>query len=57
MIDLSNVPCLREHFERIAAAEQEAAESERAEVQYARAPDGQGYKPTGRPAATQRNSR
>jgi hypothetical protein len=57
MIDLNAIPCLQGHPALVAEAEPEAVESEKQEVQYARAPDGPGCQPSGRPAATQRNSR
>jgi hypothetical protein len=57
MIDITKIPCLRDHPALAAAPEMEPAESEKQEVQYARAPDGPGYQPSGRPAATQRNNR
>lgn len=57
MINVSDIPCLREHFERLAAAKQEAVESKEPQVQYARAPDGPGYQRSARPPAVQRNVR
>jgi hypothetical protein len=57
MINVADLPCLREHFERVAATEQEAAKSKEPQVQYARAPDGPGYQPSGRPVVMQRNNR
>lgn len=57
MINIRDIPCLQEHFERVAAAEQQAAEGAEPQTQYARAPDGPGHQISGRPPVTQRNTR
>lgn len=58
MINIADLPCLRVQLELAAAAEQGARESEKAAVQYARAPEAPGSQTiAGRPPATQRNTR
>jgi hypothetical protein len=57
MINVADLPCLREHFERVALAEDVEAKTEAPEMQYARAPDGPGYRSDSRPPAVQRSRR
>lgn len=53
MFDVTKLPCLREHFEQVAAAEEKVAAAETPPVEYADAPDGPGYQSAGRPPAIQ----
>jgi len=57
MIKIADNPVVREQLANAPAATGEAARPAPEPIEYARAPDGPGFQPTGRPAATQRNPR
>lgn len=59
MIKVADLPAVRAQLQRDAAAQEAPAPAdvESQEVHYARAPDGPGFQPAGRPQATQRNTR
>jgi hypothetical protein len=57
MIDVKDIPAIRALIEQGEAQARPEAEAQVEVVEYARAPDGPGYRPTGRPPAMQRNNR